>query len=445
MRGDRRLWSLGGLSALATLIVLLGASGSGADITRAAAAVLGRAPASQAAPATAPADSARTTTSDDSTRDGAAATTAAATDPGTTAVTDAASDDTSDDSTEVDAGGGGGGGSGPDSTPAATTPTSNIRHVFLITLAAKGLDATFGAGSPANYLTGELRPKGVLLSGFRSLGGAAVADRIAAVSGQPPNAATRAGCTTYSQIPPLTTPDKAGVIAQDGCVYPNTVVTIGEQIQGARLQWKAYAEDLDQGPRGAAATCRRPTLDQQDDTLEPRPGDTYTARNVPWVYFRASIDVANCDTGVVPLSRLSADLSAVKSTPNLVYVAPGLCSDGSREACSDGAPGGLAAADAFLRRTVPGILASPAYRQDGLLVITFAGAPGGGDDANGTLLLSPYLTGGGTVDRAADPYTLLRTFEEIFGIQKYLAKAAGATSLTADALAGARPVQPGDD
>ena len=39
--------------------------------------------------------------------------------------------------------------------------------------------------------------------------------------------------------------------------------------------------------------------------------------------------------------------------------------------CVDGAPGGLAAADRFLSQWVPKITASPAFRRDGLLVITF--------------------------------------------------------------------------
>ncbi len=334
-------------------------------------------------------------------------------------------------------------------TPTATTADerkpSNIKHVFVITLAGKGVDATFGAGSPATYLATDLRPKGVLLSGFTSLGSSAIADRIALVSGQPPNPSTSAGCPTFNLIPPLTQPDKDGVIAKDGCVYPNTIQTLAEQLSGRKLRWQAYAEDHDRGPKGSAATCRRPDYDRPDDTTAPRPGDTYAARNVPWVYFRGLIDVASCDSGVVPLSKLGEDLSALAKTPNISYVAPGLCSDGSRGACADGEPGGLAAADAFLRRVVPPILASAAYQQGALVIITFAGSAGSGPERNGTLLLSKYLQAGGTVDRAYDPYSVLRTIEDLFAIPTYLAKAKTATSFADDVLAAARPVAPGDD
>lgn len=448
MISDRQLWGIGGLSVVGTLVVLLGASGRG-DIARAAAAAFGGSgsPTTQAAAATTPA-----TGGDAAASDGAAAVAADASDlagAGTASGTTDAAGPT-DDGGQTD--GGSSSDAGTTDGAAATTPgrtPSKIKHVFVVELAGQGSGVAFGAGSLATYLNGALRPKGVLLTGFSSLGTSGIADRIALVSGQPPNAATKAGCTTYSQIPPLTAPDANGLITQDGCTYPSTIVTVAEQLSGKRLTWKGYAEDLDQGPRGAAATCRRPDPDKPDDTQSPRPGDTYAARNVPWVYFRSLIDVAACDTGVVPLSRLKSDLAATATTPNLTYVSPGLCSDGSEpaDACASGNPGGLAAADAFLQQIVPPILASPAYQQDGLLVITFAGAPGtdGAPAKNGALLLSRFLPAGGTVGTAYDPYSLLRTIEDIFALPKYLAKAADATSFADDVLASARPVQAGDD
>lgn len=334
MTTDRQLWGLGGLSAVATLIVLLGASGAGADISRAAAAALG---AGGSAPATASAtpassteaasdDAAEETTATDDTAASSATETTAVSDATDTAATDDTATDTSD-------------------TPTATTSEearkpSNIKQVFVVTLAGKGVDATFGSSSPATYLATDLRPKGVLLSGFTSLGSSGLADRIALVSGQPPNPSTAAGCPRFTLIPPLTAPDKAGLITKDGCVYPNTIQTLAEQFAGRRLTWKAYAEDLDRGPKGAAATCRRPDYDQPDDTLEPRPGDTYTARNVPWVYFRGLIDVASCDSGVVPLSKLGSDIGTLSSTPNVAYIAPDCAATAVAEPAQTASPAG---------------------------------------------------------------------------------------------------------
>ena len=77
--------------------------------------------------------------------------------------------------------------------------------------------------------------------------------------------------------------------------------------------------------------------------------------------------------------RLPADLADERTTPNFVFITPNLCDDGhdgsgtgaAGTTCANGQPGGLTSADAFLQTWVPKIMASPAYKQDGLLIITF--------------------------------------------------------------------------
>jgi len=64
-----------------------------------------------------------------------------------------------------------------------------------------------------------------------------------------------------------------------------------------------------------------------------------------------------------------------RRSPSLL--APNLCNDGHDAPCADGAPGGLAQADRFPARWVPVIIAPPAYRDGGLIVITF-------DEGSGT-------------------------------------------------------------
>jgi hypothetical protein len=95
-------------------------------------------------------------------------------------------------------------------------------------------------------------------------------------------------------------------------------------------------------------------------------------RRNPFVYFIA----------------LAADLKAASTTPNLAYISPNLCNDGHDAPCVDGRPGGLASADEWLQQQVPAIQDSPAFRQDGTLVITFdepeAKEPGPADIPGGT-------------------------------------------------------------
>jgi hypothetical protein len=86
------------------------------------------------------------------------------------------------------------------------------------------------------------------------------------------------------------------------------------------------------------------------------------------------------------------------------------CPEGAAAAqCAPDTPGGLTAADEFLKQVVPTITATSAYRENGLIVVTFAtvasasatGLPSGATTATltsqppaGALLISPFVTAG---------------------------------------------------
>lgn len=383
---------------------------------------------------------------------------------GAVASDSASSDDVLDDTGTVDGGAPDGGGvvvdtvadegidddSGGGATPNAEVEAkpTKIKHVFLITLAGHGFDAAFGPQSTAPYLSKELVPKGALLSEYRSLGTADLPDYLAMVGGQPPNADTRAGCPTYKEVPFTAAPNKAGEITAGGCVFPNTIATIGDQLSSSRREWRGYIEDLEKGPDGKA-TCRRPASDAVDDTFKARPGDGYATRHNPFVYYHSLLDLGDCDALNGPLERLETDLQAVKTTPNYSFVAPNLCNDGTESPCVDGSPGGLPAADAFLAKWVPKILDSPAYKADGLLIVTFAGGPTTDPEAskgvrNGTLLVSKFADAGTTVAAPYDPYSLLRSVQDLFAL-KPLARSAKASSFADTVLAKAFVTPPADD
>ncbi len=65
------------------------------------------------------------------------------------------------------------------------------------------------------------------------------------------------------------------------------------------------------------------------------------------------------------------DLAQARTTPAFSFLVPNLCNDGHDAPCVTGAPGGLAQADALLALWVPKIMAAPAYRDGGLIVVTF--------------------------------------------------------------------------
>jgi hypothetical protein len=312
-------------------------------------------------------------------------------------------------------------------TPAAQPEAGPVKHVFVISLASPGYEAAFGAQSQMPYLAATLRPKGELLSDYTLLGEGSLANGIAAISGQPPNAATEAGCPSFDDVSPPAA-DPKGAVRGTGCVYPVETMTIANQLTPAHLSWRAYVEGM-ADEAGRPANCVHP------DPAAPAAGAAggYAATQNPFVFFHALLDLGDCGEGDVPLEGLASDLKeAARKAPSYSFVAPTPCDAGLTGRCAPGAAEGAAAADAFLSAWVPKILVSPAYRAGGLLVIAFSAvdpqaAAGAAEEPlkTGALLVSPFLTPGGTDAAPYGPYSLLRSSEDLFGLSP-LALAAGA-------------------
>ncbi len=312
--------------------------------------------------------------------------------------------------------------SGEPSPPAPTLPEAGrIKHVFVISLTSPGYEASFGETSQMQYLATQLQPKGELLSGYGLLDGAATPNGVAAVSGQPPNAATQANCSTYTEFPPSAKVAASGVVSGAGCVYPVETLTIADQLASGRFSWRGYMEGM-VDEAGKPANCVHPDADATDTP----PLGGYSAAQNPFVHFHSLLDLGDCATNNVPLEQLPVDLRKAEKTANYSYIAPTPCDSGATGQCPPGSVEGAAAADAFLAKWVPQILASSAYKEDGLLVVTFgaagqvasdtAPAPTGDPLHVGTLLVSRFAPPGSTDATSFDPYSLLRTTEDLFGL-----------------------------
>ena len=262
--------------------------------------------------------------------------------------------------------------SGLSASVAATSPPP-IRHVFVVVLENQSFESTFGAKSPAHYLR-SLAQKGALAVNYFGTSHESLGNYLALISGQAPNQAVNLDCEVFAEfVSTGLTPD--GQAIGKGCVFPPAVTTLANQLEAANLSWKGYMEDMGNNPRRESATCAHPPIGAADNTVAAEIGDQYATRHDPFVYFHALIDGPSCARHVVNLSALAADLKSVATTPNYLFIVPNLCHDAHDGAgggrCVDGAPGGLLAADRFLSELVPKILASAAYRHDGLLIITF--------------------------------------------------------------------------
>jgi hypothetical protein len=343
-------------------------------------------------------------------------------------------------------------------TPASTPVPSKAKHVFVIALTTQSYRAAFGPSSAMKYLNHVLRPKGDLLTGYETLGGTNLPDYLAMVSGQAPNLDTKRDCPTYAGFPPRAAPDTAGQVRGRGCVYPNTIVTIGDQLDAAARGWKGYFEDLGAAtaPAPAPATapalpaaqqsCQHPNSGAVDATLTPVAGNDYATSQNPFVYFHSLLDLGDCTRDDLPLTALTGGLRSPGRTASLVYIAPGLCDNGSDTACPGVTPTGPAGADAFLKQWVPAVLGSPAYRKNGVLLIVLASSKtqlGAGTASDhplrtGALVISRYAKAGSTTRALYTPYSVLRSIEDLFAL-KALGHARGAKSFATIALPGAWP------
>jgi phosphatidylinositol-3-phosphatase len=324
-----------------------------------------------------------------------------------------------------------------------------VKHVFVVMLSSQPYAAVFGPESPAHYLQG-LERRGALLVRYDAVAHQQLANGLALISGQGPTAETAANCPTYADVAPASS-GADGQLLGNGCVYPGTTPTLAGQLSARRLTWRAYVEGL--GEAGSPSpVCGHPALGQADPTSAPAAtGGAYATYRNPFVYFHAVIDSAACAANDVGLNRLKPDLLDAKRTPSFAYVVPDRCHDANPSPCAPGAESGLAPADRFLEAVVPQIIASRAYRDGGLLVITVDEAPSSGEFADsssccgqpqfpnlaaaasgvsprgggtvGALLLSPFIKGGTTSQQPYNHFSLLRTIEDLFAL-KHLGYAA---------------------
>ncbi len=316
-----------------------------------------------------------------------------------------------------------------------------IRHVFVIVLENRDAGASFGPDSPAPYLARTLRDRGAYLPNYYAVAHRSLPNYLALISGQPPNPATQGDCPVFS---PLVASRylASGVAVGEGCVFPRRVQTVGGQLQRHGRGWRAYVQDMASSvAAGEAASCRHPAIGAPDPARSASAGDQYATRHNPFVYFRSVIDFPQgCRRHVVDLAKLSHDLKREATTPALALISPDLCAGGHDETCADGrSPGGFAGIEAFLRRWVPAIERSPAFRDRGALLVTFDesesssrsccreprgplvasnGGPiaGNGGGRVGAVVLSPCIRPGTVAHRPYNHFATLRWIEDRFGL-----------------------------
>jgi hypothetical protein len=255
-----------------------------------------------------------------------------------------------------------------DSAPTPAPKLPPVKHVWVVALTGHSYDESFGEASPAPYLVNELRVRGTLLPWYHAPGHDPSAGGVALLSGQK---------------------DTLGP-------FDDKTVTLADQLTAAGRTWKAYIEGATAGLNAGGNPCRRPPEQQP--------------RN-PFLRFASITGAAECGSSIAEPDRIVLDAADTDSAPTFSYILPGPAHDGSTS---------LADADAWLAATLPPLLASKAYNDGGLVVVTFdAGAAAdieAGGGRVGALLLSPYVTAGATVGAPYDAFSLLASIEGLFGL-----------------------------
>ncbi|WP_194914397.1 alkaline phosphatase family protein [Catenulispora rubra] len=273
--------------------------------------------------------------------------------------------------------------------------TPKIGHVWTIILENKSYEATFSGLNQNSYLWKTLPSYGELLTQYYGTGHFSLDNYISLVSGQAPAPDDQSDCGTYKNVSPGTRAADGQVNATSGCVYPASTKTLFNQLDDKHLPWKIYAQEMGNTPtRENAYGCGAPG--DPSGAGVPDPGgataaDQYVAKHNPAPWFHSLIDNPRDCKNVVPLDGLAAapghpaenslaqDLKSIKTTPAFSWISPDNCSDAHDATCKgdnlSGDPnnhqGGLYASDLFLEKTIPEIMASPAFQKDGEIQIIF--------------------------------------------------------------------------
>jgi hypothetical protein len=156
---------------------------------------------------------------------------------------------------------------------------------------------------------------------------------------------------------------------------------LGSQLSAAGVEWRAYMEGMTRG-------CYN----------SPYP---YALKHNPFAYYGGT-----CPPQVVPFDQFASDMNG--QVPQLTWITPGLCNDGHD--CSN------SVVNTWLSQTVPLILNTSAWQDNGVLFITW---DEGEDSANSvlTLVIHPDPVNHQSA-QSYDHYSLLATIEDQLGVPR---------------------------
>ena len=327
------------------------------------------------------------------------------------------------------------------------------QHIGVLVLENESESSTWGASSVATYIN-SLVPSGAFATNYYADGHVSLDNYITMTSGQPGNPETYSDCLSASLF-----------TCQASVNTPafGSGVNIADQVTGAGLTWKEYADSM---PKPCFHADPSPTAPPQDPYQGNGGGDAaytgnYADRHNPFNYYDdVAGNAALCAQHDVPFAQLDGDIAS-NHVPSYFFITPDTCHDGHDSPCAAGTPqtpclsggapsasstaGGLTSADCWLHDNLPPLL-TYLDTNDGLLLITSdegavpsdgsgccTGGPGGGPGFGGKvglLALGAGVRSGYTTSTSYDHASLLRTTEDALGISTRLNNAASASAMS---------------
>lgn len=166
--------------------------------------------------------------------------------------------------------------------------------------------------------------------------------------------------------------------------------SIFDELEKAGKTWKAYMESMPSNCAGADAS-------------------PYLHHHNPPAYYSSLLSSGSCAKNDVAYTQFSSDLAS-GNIANFVWILP--------NANNDMHNGNIQQGDTWLSQEVPKILASSAYQQNGLLVITFdEGDKNLSPNQVVTIIISPLGKQAYKSTIAYTHYSLLRTISDGLGVQ----------------------------
>jgi hypothetical protein len=183
--------------------------------------------------------------------------------------------------------------------------------------------------------------------------------------------------------------------------FPVDADNLGNQLQQAKIPWRAYQESM-------GSACRLGS------------SGNYAPKHNPFVYFKNIQNGANglCANVDVDYSQFAADLAG--GTYKYMWITPNLLSDGHDP--SNDPVTGLKQSDAWCATEIPKILASTAFQNGGILFVTWDEAEGrNGDDPDKIpmiVITKNIKAAGMTSATAFDHTSYTATVEDLFGLPR---------------------------